>query len=714
MTMSHLKPFVLKFVSFGVLPALCLLFAIQCNPAVSSAISSVESRSETTTAAKISDSQMRVVWMRDKKTGGKDPFGYDENFVLMGLDNRDDRGEFEILSEIGNYRKPLFTPDGQQIIFSDLASGEIRIVNWDGTGQRTLAKGTALDVWKDPASEDLWVYAVSDKLEVAVLAAGMPIVRFRISNPAVIEPVWGSTQVSIDTYQLTADGKRAACLTPWPNASMMDLEANRIERIGQGCWVSMSPDNSYNMWVFDGPHKNLRMHLWGERFPRKVHVSGAPGVEGFEVYHPRWSNHPRFMTMTGPYKVMGTHNAIGGGGTAQVYVGRFNEAFTAIEAWTKVTEGDVVDHFPDVWVKGGESAGAAAPGERPEVAVSSAKQWPSDHAGLEYLWRNNSDQNQIDRPDGDVRYCRARLRNKARYGEFYQGVLNGGGLQALQWEEEIVDAIKKSGAFTLEFSYFMMPRKTYPERTVIAGQGSSPAEGNFSLIQDRIYGQPYLHFRMASGETSLADSPEAELFELPVGAPAHLAVTYEDGELTVYLNGEPKEKLDRFVGDLKNWTPGPLLFGMANNGSLDWDGMIQNVALYSRVLPADEVAAHAGYYRSSIANIEVAPVAQVKATLLEKTDPRPVSALGTYRRDLVEYHYRVDQVVFGTVADKEIKVLHWSILDEQPLPLTKEIGQAYTLLISPKANRPELEGERSNEGMLSDPTLEAWYDVSDP
>lgn len=43
------------------------------------------------------------------------------------------------------------------------------------------------------------------------------------------------------------------------------------------------------------------------------------------MYHPRWNNHVRFMTMTGPYINGEGGNKIGGGGKkVEIYLGRFS------------------------------------------------------------------------------------------------------------------------------------------------------------------------------------------------------------------------------------------------------------------------------------------------------------------------------------------------------------------------------------------------------
>ncbi len=76
-----------------------------------------------------------------------------------------------------------------------------------------------------------------------------------------------------------------------------------------------------------------------------------PGIDGFEVYHPQWSNHPRFLTMTGPYSVGDGDNKIyGGGNGVEIYVGRFSPDHTRVEAWVRVTANDAPDFFPDVWI----------------------------------------------------------------------------------------------------------------------------------------------------------------------------------------------------------------------------------------------------------------------------------------------------------------------------------------------------------------------------
>jgi hypothetical protein len=74
-------------------------------------------------------------------------------------------------------------------------------------------------------------------------------------------------------------------------------------------------------------------------------------VEGREIYHPRWSNHVRFLCITGPYCGGEGDNQIRAGGAAVgVFVGRFSENLTSVEQWVMVADHDKADFYPDVWI----------------------------------------------------------------------------------------------------------------------------------------------------------------------------------------------------------------------------------------------------------------------------------------------------------------------------------------------------------------------------
>ena len=310
--------------------------------------------------------QTRVVWCQDAGNGS-DAGAKSNHLRLMGFDTEDGRGERAILSKLSNYAKPLLTPRGDRVVFSNRQEKKIYAVNWDGSGLRPVIDGFALAVWEDPQKSNVWVYAGTTLSNKTALRS---IRRHLLDQPSVSEPVWDKTLVDIDNFQLSANGRAASGQFPWPDCGILDLTDGTAHKFGTGCWPSLAPDNSYRFWIFDGAHRNLT--LFDSTTGRRgvVNINQAPGIGGFEVYHPRWSSHPRFMTMTGPYTVGDRDNRIRGGGAGvEIYIGRFNTNFQRIEQWVRVTHNTNADFFPDVWIAGGRSAGVSV---APLVMVSVA------------------------------------------------------------------------------------------------------------------------------------------------------------------------------------------------------------------------------------------------------------------------------------------------------------------------------------------------------
>lgn len=301
----------------------------------------------------------RVVWCQDAGDGS-DAGAKFEQLRLMGFDTEDGRGERAILSKLSNYAKPLLAPRGDRVVFSNRREQKIYAVNWDGTGLRPVTDGFALAVWEDPQNSNVWVYAGT---AVSNTAASLKnIRRHLLDQPSVSEPVWDKTLVDIDNFQLSADGRCSSGQFPWPTCGILDLAEGAAHKIGTGCWPSLAPDNSYRLWIFDGAHRNLALFDPTPNRRWVVNINRAPGIGGFEVYHPRWSSHPRFMAMTGPYTVGDRDNRIRGGGAGvEIYIGRFRSDFQNIEQWMRVTHNTNADFFPDVWIAGGRAAGVSVP-----------------------------------------------------------------------------------------------------------------------------------------------------------------------------------------------------------------------------------------------------------------------------------------------------------------------------------------------------------------
>lgn len=319
----------------------------------------------------------RVVWCQQAEGEGEDVFGRGRQLQLWGYDSEDGRGSRVISSQLSNYHRPMLTPRGDRVVYNHLPRQMINVINWDGTGWRPLTNGIAVDVWRDPATGIEWVYRM--EREIKEFQSG-PLTRFQLDNPSVSETVLERTDITWDNVQISADGTRASGQFPHPRAGYASLPDEHVTVLGRGCWTSMAPDNSYLAWIFDGPHRNLHLHAADGR-TWTVNINQAPGIDGYEVYHPRWSNHARYLAITGPYKTgkMGRNLIYFGGPDVEIYLGRFGPDFTTVEKWVKLTDNTRADFFPDLWIEGGDSARVTlAPRgvTKPEPALASTAPAP--------------------------------------------------------------------------------------------------------------------------------------------------------------------------------------------------------------------------------------------------------------------------------------------------------------------------------------------------
>jgi hypothetical protein len=289
----------------------------------------------------------RVVWVQHD---GTDPFAAGDQLVLMGLDTDDGRGERVILGERRSYVKPLLTPRGDRVLFSThplLGEPAVHIVNFDGTGLRRLEAGFALGVWEDPADGGEWVYIGTDHHDYVVRT----VARVRLDDPFRREVIWNHAPVTFDTFQISPDGRMAGGLYPWPAAGVADLDAGTWRQLGDGCWTALQDVGTPLFWYFDGAHRNLLM-VDVVRPDRRwtVPINTAPGFDNPEVYHPRWTHHPRFMAISGPYDQGGANQVRSGGAQSEIWLGRFSADYTVVEQWARVTHNGAGDSYPDVWI----------------------------------------------------------------------------------------------------------------------------------------------------------------------------------------------------------------------------------------------------------------------------------------------------------------------------------------------------------------------------
>jgi hypothetical protein len=375
----------------------------------------------------LSEARLRVVWVQDMGDGSDvDTTG--GNLRLMGLDTGDGKGERAILGTVGNYAKPLITPRGDRVVYSDRIRKKVYVVNWDGSGLRELFGGFGLALWRDPTDGREWIYYGFEEMQKGGWTCPA-VYRTLLDRPGAGELVWNRAPVNVDSFQLSADGRMAGGNFPWPEGGVAELPNKSIKIFTKGCWPALTTVKGKPFyWIFDGAHRNLTIFELQNNKRWQVSINGAPGIDGHEVYHPRWSNDPRIMAITGPYNKAGIWHSRG----IEVYVGRFNADFTAIESWWQATRNDRADCFPDIWVAPAESV--ASKKAKPEpISAAPRKPAPKKTIKRVVVEARLTDPSVIPTPQNIAPYRRALLVNGYEVVRVISGSYRQKKIMAAHW-----------------------------------------------------------------------------------------------------------------------------------------------------------------------------------------------------------------------------------------------------------------------------------------
>ncbi len=240
---------------------------------------------------------------------------------------------------------PLWSSNGRMIVIAVGEAKERKVVAYDTDTKKAIELvgpgpcNHVLAVWTDPETKRTWVYVndVGANNEPWNQPAG-PIYRFPTDKPEERELFWDRT--SSHLYLMFSEDGTHACFEPtWGNIGQLklaytddgkiDQDKSQFKTIGDGCFPSLAPDNSYRMFRLEGKHRAIHMSDVDGTNRRAIDVTGMPGVgdKGKGIWLTRWATHPRYMSLMGP-----------SGNDARIWVGRFDEDFNGIEEWVAVSE----------------------------------------------------------------------------------------------------------------------------------------------------------------------------------------------------------------------------------------------------------------------------------------------------------------------------------------------------------------------------------------
>lgn len=642
----------------------------------------------------------RLVWVQDQGDGA-DTLVHGANFKLFGLDSQDGRGERQLLSNITSYFKPMITPDGKQVIVSNRLTRQMYLVDWDSGKVRELGEGVAVAIWEDLKPQGFfrrtttWIYCFSGPQEENKYGTSQPLFRFPLDKPKNRELIWDKTNMSWDNIQLSRDGQVLGGLFPWPDGGVLWTRDKRWQRFGEGCWTSLSPDNSKLLWIFDGLHRNLMMHNVVTGKGWTVNINSAPGIGGFEVYHPRWSNHPRFFVMTGPYEKGEGGNKIGGGGEkVEVYIGRFDERAETVEQWIQVTNNGRADFYPDMWIEGGKK-GQLAVGHEKTADATPTLNWPVAREHLVFAWENMKATNQLDEksPVGFFQ-CNIDLRGRALYTRDLQLATAGGFAETGEAGKKIAAALARTGKTSIEF---VIAPEAGQKGTILTFSGGGKV--SLQLVQE---GDALLV--RSSANSALVAWPGL----LVAGKPLHLVANLDGESLEVFADGQSLGKKAMSV-DITGAAFDTFYLG-DTNGSLR--AIMSDIAVYDQLLTPSDIAAANASLAGGGHGVKSAPVETliVDGTLQETTAIPAPDAIGAYRRALVVNTYTVDRVVQGSYTQNRVLVAEWAILDRNIVKSYPVPAQQEQLVLEKFSAQPQLAGERQMMDVF-EPDLEMYYRV---
>ena len=189
--------------------------------------------------------------------------------------------------------------------------------------------------------------------------------------------------------------------------------------------------------------------------------------------------------------------------------------------------------------------------------------------------------------------------------------------------------------------------------------------------------------------------------------PRHLLVTFDSGELDIYLDGE-RRQFPRAKFDLSASDDAALAFG----APATWNGHVEGVAFYTRAFSPTDAARHYAASVARLAGRSALPVLEVDARLVEK---RSIPRAEVYPNSLVVYDYRVSAIHEGDYGEETLLVAHRGNLNGRRNRAVDDlvVGRRYVLNLEPFEGHPQLAGLQivAND---EDWHLPLFYAVSDP
>ncbi len=347
---------------------------------------------------------------------------------------------------------------------------------------------------------------------------------------------------------------------------------------------------------------------------------------------------------------------------------------------------------------------------QPQELAIKPSVWPSDTAGLLFVWETGDRANMVSNPEtGEQRAFPVNGRGKAALNHHRAMITRGGAFVADDsFNSYLLDEITAANQLTIEAT--VTPdhsNQRGPARIVTFSTNASSR--NFTLGQDG----RNLVMRLRTPQTGRNGlNPQVTLGRLKINEPNHVIVSYKPGRMVCYFNGEKVFDGRDVQGGFENWERHHFLMGDEYQGDRTWEGTLEGVAIYSRFMDKEEAHANARHYLGFVSARKSVPQVQVEAKLLATSQFPTLAQIEPYREALVIYEYQVVNSVENKLVgnDDRIRVAHWALLNGGQMPARQhEVGQRYQLMLEPFAANTQIEGMYQSDTLPDDFDVELFY-----
>lgn len=304
--------------------------------------------------------------------------------------------------------------------------------------------------------------------------------------------------------------------------------------------------------------------------------------------------------------------------------------------------------------------------------------WPSREDGLLVLWERDGGRDEVVNMDnlGGVRTTVMKPTGRAFYDRFGAMDLRGGRFEV---DEASARAVVQGALRTNEMTVEVEIEARGGAGWIFRSAGE--LHRNFALGTDGE--RLFVEFR--SGQEH--EAPRLDLGALPPGIPTHVVVSYTAGRLTGYRDGLPVLDSNATQTGLDQWVGVPLFLGPRSGEADDdevWQGRVASVALYGRVMEAEEVAENARRVARERARRPQVTSQEFRAELVEKAPVPSLAEIDPYRDALAVFLYR-------KANGESVAVVHRVMVDGETLPVARRrVGESYDLRLETFSERPRL------------------------